>query len=65
VNLGASAVAAPVATPTGGTSSIAVIAPQQRFNDAMEQELISQVVWAAAELGRRLGDPQVGLNLVS
>jgi DNA-binding IclR family transcriptional regulator len=65
VDLGASALAAPVFSITGVTSSIAVIAPRQRFDEALERTLESHVVEAAARLGRRLGHPGAGLEIVS
>jgi DNA-binding IclR family transcriptional regulator len=62
MNLSASALAAPIYTPTGVTSSVGVIAPQQRFDDAKEATMADAVVAAASELGRRLGDPVAGLR---
>jgi DNA-binding IclR family transcriptional regulator len=60
--LGASALAAPIVTQTGVTGSVGAIAPQQRFDDAREAAMADAVVAAASELGRRLGDPVVGLR---
>ena len=57
LNLSASWLAAPIYTPTGVTSSVGVIAPQQRFDDANEASMADAVMAAASELGRRLGDP--------
>lgn len=62
MNLSASALAAPIYTPTGVTNSVGVIAPQQRFDDAKEATMADAVVAAASELGRRLGDPVLGLR---
>jgi hypothetical protein len=61
-HLGANALAAPIVTPTGVTGSVGAIAPQQRFDDAREAAMADAVVAAASELGRRLGDPVVGLR---
>jgi IclR family acetate operon transcriptional repressor len=65
VYLGASGVAAPIATGTGVTSSVAVILPKQRFDDAHEATIVGLVRAAAESLGRRLGDPLSALAVVS
>ena len=66
VNLGASAVAAPIrAGARGVTSSVAVIAPDQRFTSETESLLRREVAWAAEELSRRLGDPSPGLDALA
>ncbi len=62
VNLGASAVAAPIRTGAGVGSSVAVIATAQRFDDAMRRDASRDVRWAAERLGSRLGDPLSGLE---
>ena len=62
---GASGLAAPIFSTTGVMSSIGVVAPRQRFDQALERALQSHVVQAAARLGRRLGDPGSGLQTVS
>ena len=64
VDLGASALAAPIFSTTGVTSSIGVIAPRQRFDEALERHLEARVVAAAARLDRRLGHPGSGLQTV-
>ena len=45
-HLGASALAAPIVTPTGVTGSVGAIAPQQRFDDAREAAMADAVVAA-------------------
>jgi DNA-binding IclR family transcriptional regulator len=66
VNLGASAVAAPVRSPSGAiTSSVAVIAPNQRFDSASQQAVIKSVIEAANAVGRRIGDPLAPLEVVT
>lgn len=65
VYLGASGVAAPIATRSGVTSSVAVIMPKQRFDDAREATIVGHVKAAAESLQRRLGDPSSGLTVVS
>jgi IclR family transcriptional regulator, acetate operon repressor len=65
VYLGASGVAAPIATGRGVTSSVGVIVPKQRFDDAHEADIVGHVKAAAESLGRRLGDPSSGLAAVS
>jgi IclR family transcriptional regulator, acetate operon repressor len=57
VHLGASGVAAPIATGAGVTSSVGVIMPKQRFDDANEQTIAGHVKTAAESLGQRLGNP--------
>jgi len=64
-DVGASALAAPVFSTVGVMSSIGVVAPRQRFDEALERALESRVVEAAARLGRRLGDPGSSLQTVS
>jgi DNA-binding IclR family transcriptional regulator len=65
VYLGASGVAAPIATRSGVTSSVAVIVPKQRFDDAREATIVGHVKAAAESLQRRLGDPSSALTVVS
>lgn len=65
VNLGASGVAVPIVTAAGVTSSVAVIVPQQRFDEKLKKQLVDAVTAAAASLGQRLGDPVSGLEAVS
>jgi DNA-binding IclR family transcriptional regulator len=64
-NLGASAASAPITTGTSVTCSVAVVAPNQRF-EAMDQDrLVQQVLEAAASIGGRIGDPLSSLQVVS
>jgi IclR family KDG regulon transcriptional repressor len=66
VNLGAGAVAAPVRSSSGAvTSSVAVIAPEQRFDSASQEAVIKSVIEAANAVGRRIGDPLAPLDVVS
>jgi DNA-binding IclR family transcriptional regulator len=66
VNLGASAVAAPVRSSSGAiTSSVAVIAPNQRFDQASQEAVITSVVEAANAVSRRIGDPLAPLDVVA
>ncbi|MFD2415545.1 IclR family transcriptional regulator [Amycolatopsis pigmentata] len=62
VNLGASAVAAPVRLRSGVTSSVAVIAPKQRFDSTSLDDVVKKVVEAADVLARRIGDPLTNLE---
>ncbi|HTX86112.1 MAG TPA: IclR family transcriptional regulator C-terminal domain-containing protein [Streptosporangiaceae bacterium] len=64
VNLGASAVAAPVRSSFGITSSVAVIAPKQRFDSAPQDAIIKSVMEAADAIGHRIGDPLAPLGAV-
>lgn len=64
VYLGASGVAAPIFTGSAVTSSVAVIVPKQRFNDAHEAAIVVHVKAAAQSLEQRLGDPSSGLTAV-
>jgi DNA-binding IclR family transcriptional regulator len=64
VNLGASAVAAPVASRGGVNCSVVVIAPNQRFDSAPEGLMVSSVVDAAEAVSRRIGDPLIPLEIV-
>jgi len=57
VALGANAIAAPIVTPLGVTSSIAVITPVQRYTDELEERVIGLVTSCAAKLAGRLGHP--------
>jgi DNA-binding IclR family transcriptional regulator len=50
VYLGASEVAAPIATGSDVTSSVAVIVPKQRFDDAREAAIVGHVKAAAESL---------------
>ncbi|WP_432826288.1 IclR family transcriptional regulator [Dactylosporangium sp. CA-092794] len=65
VNLGASAVAAPVRSSSGVTSSVAVIAPKQRFDSVPQEPIIKSVMEAADAVGRRIGDPLAPLDVVA
>jgi DNA-binding IclR family transcriptional regulator len=65
VNLGACAVAVPVMTASGVTSSVAVIVPRQRFDEELERTFVDAVKVAAASLGQRLGNPLSALDVVS
>jgi IclR family transcriptional regulator, acetate operon repressor len=65
VYLGATGVATPIATRTGVTSSVGVIMPKQRFDDAHEATIVGHVKAAAESLGRRLGDPLSDLAVAS
>jgi IclR family transcriptional regulator, acetate operon repressor len=60
VNLAAAAVAAPVRLGEV-TSSVAVIAPRQRFDEVPRAELAGLTVRAARHLAQRLGDPGAAL----
>jgi DNA-binding IclR family transcriptional regulator len=57
VHLGASGVAAPIVTGASVTTSVGVIMPKQRFDDADEAAIVGHVKTAAESLGRRLGNP--------
>jgi IclR family acetate operon transcriptional repressor len=61
VYLGASGVAAPIVTHAGITSSVAVILPRQRFDEADQAQIIAHVKSAADTLGHRLGNPLSGV----
>jgi DNA-binding IclR family transcriptional regulator len=65
VHLGASGVAAPIATGAAVTSSVGVIMPQQRFDDANEATIAGHVKAAAELLGRRLGNTLSAMPAVS
>lgn len=62
VNLAAAAVAAPIALGQEVTSSVAVIAPRQRFDDMPRAELADLVVETSRALSGRLGDPGAALR---
>ena len=62
VNLGAVAVAAPIRTLAGVTSSIGVILPRQRFEPIAREGLAVLVREAAGELEHRFGDPSESLR---
>lgn len=65
VALGANALAAPIVTPSGVTSSIAVITPVQRYTEDLEKRLVGLVTDTAKRMGRRLGTPSAGLESIS
>lgn len=62
VNLGGVAVAAPIETAAGVTSSVGVILPRQRYDPLAREGLIALVREAASELSRLLGDPSQSLR---
>ncbi|MGC0366937.1 DNA-binding IclR family transcriptional regulator [Rhodococcus sp. 27YEA15] len=57
VAFGANAIAAPIITPLGVTSSIAVITPVQRYTEELEERVIGLVTECATKLASRLGHP--------
>ncbi len=56
-DVGASAIAAPLWTAGAVQGSVGVGVPNQRFTEATDEDLASQVTRAAEVISRRLGDP--------
>ncbi|MGP0030317.1 MAG: IclR family transcriptional regulator [Acidimicrobiales bacterium] len=56
-DVGASAIAAPVRTAGSVNSSIGVAVPNQRFDEATHANLAGEVIRAAEDVSRRVGDP--------